>query len=78
MILRSEFAHIRVELDESGNGPRLMVKDEKSQRLIYLDPLELASLACCDHKALAPILDPALVTGELDEDEFEAVLKELR
>ena len=79
MILRSEFAHIRIELDESGNGPRLMVRDERGQRTIFLDPLELASLAWCQHEDLAPLLDPDLhPADEEDEDEFDDVLKDLK
>jgi hypothetical protein len=59
MELKSEFAHVRVELDESGNGPRLLVQDLKTARTLYLDPLELETLAWMCHEDLAPFLDPA-------------------
>lgn len=78
MILRSEFAHIRVELDQNGNGPRLLVRDEKALREIYLDPLELACLAWCRHKDLAALIDPSLHDNDADEDEFDAVLRDLQ
>jgi hypothetical protein len=58
--LRSEFAHVRVELDESANGPRLMIEDLKTGQRVYLDPLELESLAWADHAELAPLLNPAV------------------
>ncbi len=42
--LVNEFAAVRVSLDESGNGPRLLVEDTESGDQIFLSPLELASL----------------------------------
>ena len=41
MELVSEFGHVQVELDNSANGARLMIKDLKSGQTIFLDPLEL-------------------------------------
>jgi len=41
--LINEFAAVRVSLDVSGNGPRLLVEDLESGELIFLCPLELAS-----------------------------------
>ena len=41
MELRSEFAHVRVEVDTTANGPRLMIQDIKTGATTYLDPLEL-------------------------------------
>ncbi|MFZ7942834.1 MULTISPECIES: hypothetical protein [Bacillaceae] len=60
LILKNEFAHVAVKVDLSSNGVRLMIKDIRTQRVIYLDPLELESLAWCEHKDLHPILDPSI------------------
>ncbi len=75
MILKSEFAKVTVELDTGANGPRLMIRDDFSQRAIYLDPLELASLAWLEHEDLAPFVDPGRNTpGEgYDEDEDDGL-----
>lgn len=69
MILSSEFAQVEVELDESGNGPRLRIRDLRTGQVGYLDPLELEYLAWATKEELAPLLDPArsrwkAVTGE--------------
>ena len=58
-ILKNEFAQVSVSVDFSSNGPRLKIKDIRAQKVIYLDPLELESLAWCEHKDLHPILDPS-------------------
>ncbi|MFC9834291.1 hypothetical protein ACFVKB_10790 [Rhodococcus sp. NPDC127530] len=42
--LANEFAVVRVSLDTSGNGPRLLVEDAETGDHIFLSPLELASL----------------------------------
>lgn len=59
MTLNSEFASVEIERDDNGNGPRLLIRDARSGRSIFLDPLELASLAWVRHEELAPFLDPA-------------------
>ncbi|WP_419888067.1 hypothetical protein ACN6MT_22080 [Neobacillus niacini] len=59
-ILKNEFAHVSIQLDYSSNGVRLLIKDMRTQKVNYLDPLELESLAWCDHKDLHPILDPSI------------------
>jgi hypothetical protein len=69
MILANEFAQVDIELDESGNGPRLRIKDVRTGQVGYLDPLELEYLAWATKDELAPLLDPArsrwkAVTGE--------------
>ncbi|HKV53645.1 MAG TPA: hypothetical protein VJN94_03290 [Candidatus Binataceae bacterium] len=58
MRLTSEFAAVEVDRDESGNGPRLMIRDLRSGQEVYLDPLELAALAWTRHEELLPLLDP--------------------
>lgn len=57
--LASEFAAVEVARDDRGNGPRLMIRDARSGRCVFLDPLELAALARARHEELAPFLDPS-------------------
>jgi hypothetical protein len=57
--LSSEFASVEIERDDSGNGPRLVIRDARSGESILLDPFELASLARIRHAELLPFLDPA-------------------
>ena len=59
MTLSSEFASVEIALDDRGNGPRLMIRDARNDRCVYLDPLELAALAWLRHEELLPFLDPA-------------------
>ena len=59
VVLNSEFAAVEVERDDSGNGPRLMIRDLRSGNCIFMDPLELAALAWLRHEELLPFLDPA-------------------
>ena len=56
--LSSEFANVEVDRDDRGNGPRLKIRDLRSGRSVFLDPLELAALAWSRHKDLLPLLDP--------------------
>lgn len=63
MLLVSEFASVEIERDEQGNGPRLMIRDTRSGQCIFLDPLELASLAWARHEELMPFLDPGRIDG---------------
>ena len=41
--LVNEFAAVRLSLDVSGNGPRLLIEDLESGEQVFLCPLELAS-----------------------------------
>jgi hypothetical protein len=41
--LVNEFAAVRLSLDISGNGPRLLVEDLEGGEQVFLCPLELAS-----------------------------------
>ena len=45
VVLRSEFAAVRVSVDRRANGPRLLVEDLEDGARVHLDPLELASLS---------------------------------
>jgi hypothetical protein len=42
--LMNEFAWVRVRLDRSGRGPRLLIEDLEAGESVLLDPLELASM----------------------------------
>jgi hypothetical protein len=57
--LISEFAVVEIERDDSGNGPRLLIRDARNGQCIYLDPLELAALAWARHEDLLPLMDPS-------------------
>jgi hypothetical protein len=59
--LISEFAVVEIERDDRGNGPRLMIRDARGGQCIYLDPLELAALACSRHEDLLPLIDPSRI-----------------
>jgi ketosteroid isomerase-like protein len=61
MRIESEFAAVEVDVEHSGNGPRLKLEDLKSGHVGYLDALELETLAWLPDGALHPLLDPAAV-----------------
>jgi hypothetical protein len=65
--LSSEFASVMVEVDRRGNGPRLRIENQQNRRVVYLDPLELASLTWLTHEHLGPFLDPSQ-TGWRSDD----------
>lgn len=60
MTLKSEFASVAIELNETGNGPRLLVRDVRTGKAIYLDPLELEGIAWADHDDLTPLIEPSV------------------
>jgi hypothetical protein len=49
LILRNEFATVRIALDRSGNGVLLVVTDTESGQSIALDPLEIEAIARMTH-----------------------------
>jgi hypothetical protein len=65
--LTSEFASVSIELDMNANGPRLRIENQQNRRVVYLDPLELASLTWLDHESLGPFLDPSQTGWRSDE-----------
>lgn len=65
--LTSEFARVSVAFDVDGNGDRLRITDISSGREIYLDPLELASLARSRHERLRALIMPEEYLVETDE-----------
>ncbi len=62
--LSSEFASVEIDRDDHGNGPRLKIRDLRSGRCVFLDPLELAELAWSRHEELLPFLDPGRLEME--------------
>lgn len=62
--LKSEFAHVSVSVDETGQGPRLVLRDHRGGRERYLDPLELECLTRAD----TALLDRYLPYEDGDED----------
>ncbi|MSQ70382.1 MAG: hypothetical protein EXR27_03690 [Betaproteobacteria bacterium] len=72
-MLANEFAQVQIDLDASGNGPRLRITDLKTGHIGFLDPLELESLAWATKRELAPLLDPSasrwkIVSAETMDD----------
>ena len=57
--LRSEFARVRVGLDTSAKGPRLLIEDMKTGARLFVDPLELESIATATHEDLTYLLHPS-------------------
>jgi hypothetical protein len=68
--LSSEFAAVNVEVDRQANGPRLRIENRQNRRVVYLDPLEVASLTWLTHERLGSFLDPSQ-TGWRSHDEGE-------
>jgi len=78
MELKSEFADVRVEVDNSANGPRLMIQDQKTGVTNYLDPLELECLAWARHEDLTLLLDPSREFRQDSDDlQLQKMLREI-
>jgi hypothetical protein len=67
VLLRNEFARVIVRIDAGANGPRLHIRSAGADAEIFLDPLELASLAAARHEALADLVMPERLRTESDE-----------
>lgn len=70
MIIRSEFAVVDVGVDDAANGPRLKIEDMQTGRTIYLDALELESLAWAPHSRLEHFMNPSAYRWRDPEDDF--------
>jgi hypothetical protein len=57
--LASEFASVAVSVDYQANGPRLRIENRQNGHVVFLDPLEVASLTWLTHEHLGPFLDPS-------------------
>lgn len=67
LFIRNEFGAAAVRVDDGANGPRLCVCDQASGSTIYLDPLELTSLARSRHAMLESLMIPEAYMTETDE-----------
>jgi hypothetical protein len=68
-VLKNEFAHVSVQKDRSANGDRLLIKDIRTGKISYFDPLELESLLWSTHKELTSLLDPSKTRWINEEDD---------
>jgi hypothetical protein len=71
LILKNEFAHVSVRLDKSANGDRLLIKDMRTGKTSFFDPLELESLLWSTHKDLTTLLDPSQTRWINEADDVE-------
>ncbi len=58
-IVHSEFAQVRVDIDDSALSPRLRLEDLRTKRVRYLDALELETIVWLRDEHLAALLDPS-------------------
>ena len=56
--LANEFAHVTLETLNTGNGVRLRLRDNCTQRAIDLDPMVLSALVWLTDSDLDRIVDP--------------------
>jgi hypothetical protein len=65
--LVNEFAAVEVDLDETGHGPRLRVRDLlRGGAAVYLDPMQLEALVWTDPVVLARSGDPDLILARVE------------
>jgi len=64
----SEFAEIRVELDESANGLRLKLTDMRTDQVRHLDALQLETLVWLSESRFDQLMDPSYDRWREDED----------
>ncbi len=67
--ISSEFAWVKVQVDDSGLGPRLLIQDMRTGRVGYLDALELEMLAWTPHESLAWLVNPAFSRWRSHDDQ---------
>jgi hypothetical protein len=70
-VLKNEFAHVSVQIDRSANGDRLLLKDIRTGKVSYFDPLELESLLWTTHRDLTILLDPSKTRWIDEADDLE-------
>ncbi|MGW5514406.1 hypothetical protein [Nocardia africana] len=58
-VVHSEFAQVRVSLDDTANGPRLRLEDLKSGHVRFLDALELETIVWLTEGHMQRLLDPS-------------------
>jgi hypothetical protein len=58
--IANEFAWVRIQKEDGvANGPRLVLRDMRTGRTMYLDPLELEAISWMGHQELLSLLAPA-------------------
>jgi hypothetical protein len=58
--IANEFAWVRLQKEDGvANGPRLVLRDMRTGRTMYLDPLELEAISWMGHQELLSLLAPA-------------------
>ena len=58
-VVASEFAEVSVTVDLEANGPRLRLEDLRTNRVRYLDALELETIVWLPDERLTALLDPS-------------------
>lgn len=58
-VVHSEFAQVRVGIDQQGLSPRLRLEDLRTGRVRFLDALELETIVWLRDEHLASLLDPS-------------------
>lgn len=58
-IVHSEFAQVRVGIDDRANSPRLRLEDLRTGRVRYLDALELETIVWLSEQWMRRLLDPS-------------------
>ena len=72
-MIRSEFAAVDVEAEDTANGTRLKVEDLQSGRIVYFDALELETLAWLPYKEFEVFLDPSAYRWNDLEDDLDGM-----
>ena len=72
--LANEFAWVRLQKDAGvANGPRLVLRDMRTGRTKYLDPLELEAISWMGHHELLSVLAPAFTRAREAAEGHEGV-----
>ena len=58
-VVGSEFAEVSVDVDATGNSPRLRLTDLRTGRTRFLDALELETIVWLEEGHLTELLDPS-------------------
>lgn len=67
-MVASEFAEVDVSVDGTANGPRLRLRDRRTDRVRYLDALELETIVWLPPGRLERLLDPSAYRWSEDYD----------
>lgn len=66
-MLVNEFAAVEVELDETGHGARLRIRDMlRGGAAVYLDPMQLEALVWADPDELARFGEPDRIIAAVE------------